>query len=279
MVPFPSSWNGYDKPTYTTQYYERRTVVVCEGGDVWVMYQPSPPGVVPHNGGPADSDWHATTARLIGNVADETWDYHGGGGSGIPHGCGLITPFDVIYAQTHGDFGHAIAINTCNAADGSFAGIPMGVWPALKGYPGATGGPNGDGKTMTNAGIPHGARVMLDQALTDADFAALGLTKTWQLWFAHTFQKYGGISKESTTGQGGAGGFMCETLESIAWNIVQGRYPAGFTYPWIADGTVDAADEDNSTYNAAFPAALMARTNSHWRVVDYTLAIPGINAP
>ncbi len=260
-VPIPSGWTGW------TPYLEHRTVIYCENGDMGNLSGVTPPG--------ADGNWHAVTAqKTLGNWAAETAMW-GGGGSGIAHGCGLIVPSDIAYAQVHGDFGHVLAFNTSSSADGSFTGIPKGTWPAGKGYAGAPESPNTDGRTTGNAGIPHGARVFFDPTATDTDFAALGITKTWMLWIAHTVQRYGLISKETTSSQGDAGQLMCEGQASVDWNVAHGFYPAGFKWPWKADGTT-SLDRD---YSTALPPAMFPTGGSRWKVFDWTKPYPGITAP
>lgn len=270
--PIPINWTGYD----TQSQGERRTIITCDDGRAWVAYEITPPGVTPAAGnGPADAFWHATDAFQVQNWTDVnlTW---AGGGSGISPGPGLILPSDIAYAQVHGDFGHVLAVNAQNSALGTYTGPnglhPAGTWPATKGI----GGTGGDGKTVGAVGIPHGARVFLDPTLTDADLAALGVTKTWMLWLAHTMQRWGCMSKESNTGQGAAGNIMCESIQSIAWNAAHGVSGySGFQWPWFADGTM-TGDHDTTTYNGAFPTVLVPLSNSHWKVFDWNKSYPGI---
>jgi len=272
LCPIPINWNGYDRQSAN----ERRTIILCDDGRVWVAYGITPPGVTPFSGnGPADSFWHAVVATQIQNWDDVNFTW-ASGGSGLSHGGGLIIPPDIEYAREHGDFGHALAINSQSQADGSFAGHPKGVWPATKGINNAT---STDGRTKTAVGIPYGARVFLDPSLTDSDLNALGVVKEWMFWMAHTMQRYGCIAKEQTVGQGSAGCIMCETMESITWNAshsVPGY--SGFQWPWFADGTM-SGDHNTSTYNGAFPPALVPTSGSHWKVFDWNDAYPGITVP
>ena len=269
--PIPLNWTGYNQQTAT--YFERRTVVVNYDGRVWVLYGLTPPGVTPRQGnGPADSFWHATLARQQQNWDQPIWN-NWTGGSTLPHGSGLIIPSDLIGLPVGGWIKHALAINTSVAADGSYTGHPRTVWPCQAGY-------NGDGQTKTAVGIPHGARVFLDPSLTDTDLKALGCTKEWMLVIARTMQKYGCMSRESEAGQGSAGGIMCESGESIVWNAKvgipgYGTASAPYQFPWVADGTISAVF-GNGTYAAAFPAALMPTSGSHWKVFDWNKSYPGI---
>lgn len=262
-IPFPSNWTGYK----TTSADERRTSVVCEDGSLWNMYGLKSPSET------ADGKWHGTIAvKITGGWAasNPLWL---SGGSGYPQLPGIIVPQDIAYAQVHGDFGHALALNWQSGADGTFAGHPKNVWSCSPSK-------NTDGRTKTAVGIPFGsgARVFLDPSMTDAELAAAGVTKDWMLWIAHTFQRYGGMAKESSTGQGGAGGIMCETIESINWNKAHGFYASNFQWPWFADGTM-TNDHDNSTYNGALPPALVPTSGSRWKVWDWNKAYTGISTP
>ena len=272
QVPMPQNWTGYNSPgVKAPTYFERRTTVVCENGDLWYLYGLTPPGD-PLRDNPSTSDpsrWHGSHVEK---------DSHGGwkgvnpafdaGGSGMPTFSGTVTPYDILNTPVGGHFGHALAFNAAWAADGSYPGHPKLLWPAN-----AYGDhPLTDGRTKTAVGIPHGARIFWP-ATTDAAMEALGMTKEWMLQIARTGQVMGGMSRESTTGQGSAGGIICESNESIAWNVAHGFYPAGFQWPWIADGTC-SGDLNSTTYTAAFPAAYVAEA----QVVDWTKDVPGVTA-
>lgn len=283
--PLPINWTGYD----TQSAGERRTIVVCDDGRAWVLYGLTPPNTVSRQGCAADGFWHAADAFQVQNWTDInlTW---AGGGSGLAFGGGLLLPRDIAYARVNGDFGHVLAINAVSSAIGTYNGPnglhPSGVWPATKGL----GGTGGDGRTQGAPGIPHGAIAFLDPSLSDSDLEALGLPHKspddWPYWFAHNHQRYGVRSKESNSGQGETGAIMCETVQSIAWNAAHGvpGY-SGFRWPWFVDGTV-TGDHDSSTYNAAFPKALMPLDTthggpggSHWKIFDWTKSYPGITVP
>lgn len=281
QIPLPFNWTGYNDPNAGTNYFERRTAVVCENGDLWALHQVTPPGDPIRNlGTQTDTFWHATTAEKL--VSGWTGDipYWHAGGSGIPPFVGDITPYDFLHTQTGGHFNHVLSFNASFAADGSYTGTngahPKFAFPAPFVINGTH--PNTDGRTKTSCGIPHGARIFLDPTLTDTDLNTLGVTKEWQLQIARTLQRYGGLSKESVAGQGGAGGIISESIESIAWNISQGFYPGGYQWPWIVDGTTSNADKDSTTYNAAFPAALMPTSGSHWKVWNWNSIYPGISS-
>lgn len=276
--PLPSNWTGYNVSSQSSK--ERRTIIVCDDGRAWVLYKVTPPS---ENG---TSNWQCSDGQQVGNWDTSAVFYWGGGGSGIAHGNGLIMPSDIAYARVNGDFGHALCLNWTSSADGSYTSPnphPKAVWPSGKGYAGAPEGPNTDGRTKTIAGIPYGARVFLNPSLSDTDLANLGLVHKspddWTYWLAHTAQRYGFMAKEANTGQGGAGGIMHETVESVAWNAAHGvpGY-SGFEWPWAKDGTVDNVDDDNSTFNAAFPPSLVPQSGSNWMVFDWTKDYPGITA-
>lgn len=280
QVPLPFGWTGYNTPNAGTGYFERRSSVLVNNtsGDHWIVYQPTPPGdPIRYLGTQTDSFWHSTHVEKVqfgwkSGIAP----YWVGGGSGNPFLAGTITPYDILNTPAGGHYNHALALNAAWAADGSLSSHPKFAYPSPFI---AHGGihPATDGKTKTTVGIPHGARIFLDPTLTDTDLRNLGVTKEWQLQICRTFQKYGGISKESSTGQRGAGGLITEGLRSISWNIAQGFYPAGFQYPWVADGSMDNADPlDSTAYNAALPPALLPTSGSHWKVFDWNKSYPGI---
>lgn len=271
QIPLPSNWTGFNQKQLAPSYYERRTSIVCQNGDLWLLYQPTPPGdpILNLAAGTTDTFWHCSKIEKIsGGWAgdDPVWS---GGGSGLPHFAGLITPYDILNTPTGGHYNHVICANFPSSADGSFAGHPKFVWPATK----------SDGRTKTAVGIPFGGRIFLDPSMTDSDFIALGITKEWQLQIARTMQVYGMMGKESMTGQGAAGSLLCESQESIAWNIAQRFYPSGFQWPWVTDGTTTNVSISSSTYNAAFPTALMPTTGSRWKVINWNDSIPGITTP
>lgn len=282
QAPLPSNWTGFnqDSAANHTGYRERRTSIFVDNaaGDHWIIYQPTPPGnPISYLFSNTDTFWHATHVEKVASWKTAAPPFWHGGGSGNPFGPGCITAWDVLNTPDGGHFNHAIAFNCAWASDGTQAGHPAFVYPSpwvVYGFH-----QNTDGRTKTNVGIPHGARIFLDPSLTDSDLNALGVTKEWQLQICRTLQVYGGISKESTTGQGGAGGIITESVQSINWNISQGWYPAGFKWPWVADGSTDSGlIIDNSFYDAAFPFSLMPTSGSHWKVFDWNKPYPGISA-
>jgi hypothetical protein len=284
QAPLPFNYSGYNMTWDAPKYYERRTSIIVNNavGDHWIVYQLTPPGhpiaYLSYNTPTVDNTyWHATHVEKLQvpwkGAAPPQWH---GGGSGNPFLPGTITPYDILNTPVGGHFNHALAFNCAWAADGSYAGHPAFVYPSpwvVYGFHQAT-----DGRTKTAVGIPHGARIFIDPSLTDTDFAAMGVTKEWMLQILRTLQKYGGISKESVTGQGQAGGLITESVQSINWNISQGLYPAGFKWPWVADGTMDnGLVIDSSFYDAAFPPNVVPQTNSHWKVFDWNKPYPGIS--
>lgn len=291
QIPLPQSWTGYQHTgKIPGSRLERRTALYVGNGDVWLLYEVQPPGEpwMQNNAFVDNTNWHALQAEKISLTPGRgesaggwamKYPYWPGGGSGFPPGPGLITPLDVVYAQGNGragDFGHVIALNGfhtvrgTNVTSGKGAGSethPRLAWP----LPAPTGR-NTDGRTDGLVGIPAGARVFLDPSISDVTLQnTYGLTQDWQFWFAHTCQRYGCYQKESQTGQGSAQNVMQEYNDSIAWNISQGIYPAGFTFPW---GT------DESTYNYALPIQLFPQGSSTpWKVFDWTKNYSGITAP
>lgn len=111
-----------------------------------------------------------------GSVYNITWDgmpsRYGSRGAGVPYYAGLIRPWEIVA----GRIDHALAFAYPTPASGGC------VWPASK----------TDGNSGGSGAIPEGARLQLDPSLTDADFTAMGLSRTGKI-IARALQVYGMI--------------------------------------------------------------------------------------
>jgi hypothetical protein len=121
---------------------------------------------------------HLPTGWQVDNgaVYNILWDgapvKFGSRGAGVPYFAGLIRPWEI--AQGHID--HAVAFSYPGPA------VNRCVFPASK----------TDGDSTLPYAIPEGARLQLDPSLTEADFAAMGLSQTGII-IARALQNYGMI--------------------------------------------------------------------------------------
>ena len=193
---FPVYFAGPNTPRYDVPCRVYRCTLVSASGTSLTSVLPDvpiPSGARPSAGSDAQmiiidtatgTEWDVWQASFDGSgwsvsngsVYNVNWDgmpsWYGSRGAGVPYYAGLIRPWEIA----SGRIDHALAFAYPIPAS---AGC---VWPASK----------TDGGGSGSSAIPEGARLQLDPRLTDADFAAMGLSSTGRI-IARALQQYGMI--------------------------------------------------------------------------------------
>ena len=243
-VPVPSNVQSILENQAGYVDNDRATWIVDENGDAWEGYHVTGPGVASRDITCPSNRWNAVRYDYWPGIEATGLGYGskiGASASHIQLGAGLIRPED-MQLPTGSTLGHALRINACLGADGTYAGHPKYVGPAT----------SGDGTISGAAGIPYGARVQLDPSIdvetwpsvnAKADPWREGLKK-----ILRTLQVYGAIVVDHSCPVGSGG------LESV-----NAAAAAPYVMPWEQAGY-------GWSYGDGIPYDLM----SHFRVIDWT---------
>lgn len=210
---YPVYWADDSTPRYQVECTEFRCAIMSEDDIEQVtdnMTIPIPDGAQPSSGTDAqlividtvtgaeyglfhasfeDGAWTAGAGYRYSIYADGTPLRMRSRGAGMPYYAGLIRPWEV----RQGAIRHVIAFAYEHAA------AERCVYPATK----------TDGTSTLEYAIPQGAHLQLNPALTDADFAAMGLSYTGKI-VARALQQYGMVLVDT----GGSNKIMAEDLHA-----------------------------------------------------------------
>jgi hypothetical protein len=221
------------------------TWIVDENGNSWEGFAITPPGTASRDIACDSNRWNALRYDYWPAEEASGLGYGHGKGASASHiqtGAGLIRPQNT-QLPTGSNFGHALRINACLGADGTYAGHPKYVYPAM----------GGDGAISGAAGIPYGARIQLDPSLDVESWASVNAkAEPWREGLKkilRTLQVYGAIVVDHSCPQGSGG------LETS-----NGYTALPYVFPWEAAGY-------GWGYLDGVPYDLMSR----FRVIDWRL--------